>query len=144
LATVDESLGELSAQRRFQTWLLALFAGVALILSAVGVYGILHFTVAQRTHEFGVRIALGASDRQLLGHVLGDGRRLPALGVLFGLAVAWGLTRVLGHLLFQVSATDPLTFAGVAVVLLLVAFAACWIPARRASRVDPIAALRAD
>jgi ABC-type antimicrobial peptide transport system permease subunit len=103
-----------------------------------------HLTVAQRTHEFGVRIALRASDRQLLGHVLGDGMRLPAQGVSFGLAVAWGLTRVLDHLLFQVSATDPLTFAGVAVLLPLVAFAACWIPARRASRVDPIVALRGD
>ena len=144
MTTVEDLLGERSAQRRFQTWLLALFAGAALMLSAVGVYGILHFTVEQRTHEFGVRLALGANHRQLLAHVLRSGMRLPAVGVSLGLAAALALTRVLDHLLFQVSATDPLTFGGVAVLLLLVAFAACWIPARRASRVDPIVALRAE
>jgi putative ABC transport system permease protein len=144
MTTVEDLLGERSAQRRFQTWLLALFAGAALMLSAVGVYGILHFTVEQRTHEFGVRLALGANHRQLLAHVIRSGMRLPAVGVSLGLAAALGLTRVLDHLLFQVSATDPLTFGGVAVLLLLVAFAACWIPARRASRVDPIVALRAE
>jgi predicted permease len=144
MVTAEESFGELGAQRRFQTWLLSFFAGAALVMSAVGVYGILHLTVAQRTHEFGVRLALGASKRQLLGHVLGHAMRLPVLGVALGLAVAIGLNRLLGHLLFQVTATDPLTFAGVAATLLIVALAACWIPARRASRVDPLAALRAE
>jgi putative ABC transport system permease protein len=144
MATVEESLGELGAQRRFQTWLLSAFALLALTLSAIGVYGILHFAVAQRTHEFGVRIALGASDATLLRLVLADGMKLPCIGLGIGLASAFGLTRVLSHLLFDVSATDPITFVGVAALLLVVAFVACWLPARRAARVDPIVALRAD
>jgi putative ABC transport system permease protein len=144
MVTVEESFGEFSAQRRFQTWLLSLFAGTALVLSAVGIYGILHFTVAQRMHEFGVRLALGASNRQLLGYVLGSAMRLPLMGVALGLGIAIGLTRLLGHLLFRVSATDPATFGGVALILLAVALVACWIPARRASQVDPIVALRGE
>ena len=142
MATVEESLGELGAQRRFQTWLLSAFALLALTLSAVGVYGILHFAVAQRTHEFGVRIALGASDATLLRLVLVDGMKLPFIGLGIGLASAFGLTRVLSHLLFDVSPTDPITFVGVAALLLIVAFVSCWLPARKASRVDPIVALR--
>jgi predicted permease len=142
--TVEESFGEFSAQRRFQTWLLSLFAGAALVLSAIGIYGILHFTVAQRTHEFGVRLALGASNRQLLRYVLGSAMRLPLIGVALGSGIAIGLTRLLDHLLFRVSATDPATFGGVALILLAVALVACWIPARRASQVDPIVALRGD
>ena len=142
MATVEESFGELGAQRRFQTWLLSAFALLALTLSAIGVYGILHFAVAQRTHEFGVRIALGASDATLVRLVLVDGMKLPCIGLGIGLASAFGLTRVLSHLLFDVSATDPITFVGVAALLLVVAFVACWLPARRASRVDPIVALR--
>ena len=144
MATVEESLGDLGAQRRFQTWLLSAFALLALTLSAIGVYGILHFTVAQRTQEFGVRIALGASETALLRLVLADGMRLPCTGLGIGLAAAFGLTRVLEHLLFGVRATDPITFAGVAALLVVVAFVACWLPARRAARVDPIVALRAQ
>jgi putative ABC transport system permease protein len=144
MATVEESLGELGAQRRFQTWLLSAFALLALTLSAIGVYGILHFAVAQRTHEFGVRIALGASDATLLRLVLVDGMKLPCIGLTIGLAAAFWLTRVIEHLLFGVRATDPITFAGVAALLLVVALVACWLPARRAARVDPIVALRAD
>jgi predicted permease len=142
METVEESLGELGAQRRFQTWLLSAFALLALALSAVGVYGILHFAVAQRTREFGVRIALGASDANLLRLVLVDGMKLPCIGLTIGLGAAFVLTRVMEHLLFGVKATDPITFVGVAAVLLAVALVACWLPARRASRVDPIVALR--
>ena len=141
-AAVEESLGELGAQRRFQTWLLSAFALLALALSAVGVYGILHFAVAQRTHEFGVRIALGASDATLLRLVLVDGMKLPFIGLTIGLVAAFGLTRVMEHLLFGVKATDPITFAGVAALLVAVALVACWLPARRATRIDPIVALR--
>jgi predicted permease len=142
MATLEEWLGELGAQRRFQTWLLSAFALLALTLSAVGVYGILHFAVAQRTHEFGVRIALGASAATLLRLVLVDGMKLPVIGLTIGLAAAFGLTRVMEHLLFGVQTTDPVTFAGVAALLLVVALVACWLPARRAARIDPIVALR--
>jgi ABC-type antimicrobial peptide transport system permease subunit len=105
---------------------------------------VLHFAVARRTREFGVRIALGASHGMLLRQVLADGMKLPLVGLGLGLAVAFGLTRVMEHLLFGVTATDPITFAGVACVLGVVAFVACWLPARRASRVDPITALRCE
>jgi putative ABC transport system permease protein len=142
--TVEESLGELGVQRRFQTGLLSAFALLALALSAIGVYGILHFTVAQRTHEFGVRIALGASQATLLRLVLVDGMKLPLIGLTIGLAWAFGLTRVMEHLLFGVRATDPITFAVVSALLLAVALVACWLPARRAARVDPIVALRCE
>jgi predicted permease len=141
---VDESFRELTAQRRFQTWLLSLFAGVALLLSAVGVYSVMHFTVAQRAHEFGVRIALGATNRDVLRLVFGEGIRWPVLGLAVGLAAAFGLTRVLTHLLFGVTATDPVTFFSVALLLIVVALVACWLPARRATRVDPIVALRCE
>jgi predicted permease len=144
IATVDQTFEDLGAQRRFQTAMMTLFAMAALVLSAVGVYGLLHFAVAQRTHEFGVRLALGASSGDLLRLVLGEGLRLPVAGLALGLTGAFALTRVLRHLLFEVSATDPVTFAAVAALLLAVAFVACWLPARRAARVDPIVALRCE
>ena len=142
--TVEEMFGDLTAERRFQAWLMAAFALAALLLSAVGIYAIVHFTVSQRTREFGVRIAMGATRQDLFRLVVGQGLRLPALGVAAGLAGAFGVTRVIEHLLFQISPTDPVTFGGVAGVLMIVALLACWIPARQATRIDPLTALRCE
>lgn len=131
-----------SSQQRFLALLLGLFAGLALVLAAVGIYGVIAYSVAQRTHELGIRIALGAGRRDLLRMVLGEGLLMAAAGVIVGLAGAWGLSRFVRTLLYGVRPNDPLTFAAVPVVLLLVALLACYIPARRATKVDPMVALR--
>jgi putative ABC transport system permease protein len=141
-ATAEATLGDLGAQRRFQTWLLTLFAGVALLLAAIGTYGIVHFAVAQRAQEIGVRMALGAGRGDIVRMILSQGMILPLAGTLIGLLGALSLTRVMRHLLFRVDPADPATFATVAIVLVLVALPACWLPARRAMRVDPLVALR--
>ena len=143
-AAMDDILGEAGSERRLQTWVLASFAAVSLLLAALGVYGVMHFTVAQRAHEFAVRMALGATRRELARLVLGDGMRLPLVGLTLGLVVAVWLNRLLTHLLFGITATDPVTFAAVAVVVLAAALVACWLPARKAARVDPLVALRCE
>jgi len=130
------------AARRFSMILLGVFAALALVMSCVGIYGVLSYVVGQRTHEIGIRLALGASRWGVLRMVLGQGSKLVLLGAALGLAGAVVLTRLMAKLLFGVSAHDPLTFAGVGTLLFLVALAACYIPARRALRVDPILALR--
>ena len=140
--TLEDVIGGSLAARRLSMILLGTFAGLALVLSCVGIYGVVSYVVGQRTREIGVRMALGAQGRDVMRLVLGQGTRMALLGVVAGIGAALGLTRLMANQLFGVSAHDPLTFAAVAVVLLLVALLACYIPARRALRVDPIVALR--
>ena len=140
--TMAEILGEESAQRRVGMTLLAAFAGLALLLASLGIYGVLSFFVAQRTQEIGVRLALGASPRSILALVLGKGMRLTLAGLGLGLLGAFALTRLIESQLFGVSASDPVTYAGLALLLACVALLACYLPARRATKVDPMVALR--
>ena len=140
--TADEIISRSLSARRFAMILLAVFAVLALVLSSIGIYGVISYIAGQRTHEIGIRIALGAQRSDILKIVLGQGARLAVIGVAIGLAAAAGLTRLMTTILYGVSATDPVTFAGVAIVLMIVALAACYIPARRAMRTDPMVALR--
>jgi putative ABC transport system permease protein len=142
IKTMDSMLGDMRAQRRLNMILFAIFAVVALLLASVGIYGIISHSVTQRTHELGVRMALGARSVDVLGLVLRQGMGLSILGITIGLAAAFMLTRVMASLLYGVSATDPITFAALAGILALVSLVASYIPARRATKVDPIEALR--
>jgi putative ABC transport system permease protein len=142
IATMDQLVSTSVAQPRLNLSLLVAFAVLALVLAAVGVYGVMAYAVTQRTHEFGIRTALGASPTDVLKQVFLEGGRLAALGLALGLIAALLLTRLMASLLFGVSPSDPITLGLVAVILALVAFAACYIPARRAARVDPVIALR--
>ena len=139
---MDEVITKSLASRRLNLWLLGIFAGIALVLSAAGLYGVISYLVAQRTREIGVRIALGAQTRDVIGLVMGQGARLTAVGIALGLLGALAFTRVLASLLYGVSARDPLTFAAIAALLAAVALLATWLPARRAARVDPMSAIR--
>ena len=141
-STFADEMGGWLADRRFLLLLVGLFAAAALALAAVGIYGVVAFSVARRTQEIGIRMAIGARRGNVLCLVLGEGARMAALGVVIGIGASLGITRLLSTLLFCVSATDPLTFGGVAVLLSLVALAASYIPAHRATKVDAMVALR--
>ena len=142
--TLDEVVSSSFAARRLSMILLSLFATLALVLACVGIYGVISYLVGQRSHEIGVRVALGARSSDVLRLVIGQGVKMALMGVVIGVGAALGLTRLMANQLFGVSAHDPLTFAGVAVLLILVAVAACFVPARRAMRVDPIVVLRCE
>jgi predicted permease len=139
---MDQLLASSLAERRFSMALLGIFAGIALLLAVIGVYGVVSYLVGRRTHEIGIRIALGAQQRDILCIVLGEGGKMALVGIVIGLAASLVVTRFMATMLFGVSATDPLTFVVVAFILLSVTLLACWIPARRAMRVDPMVALR--
>jgi predicted permease len=142
--TMDEVISRSMAERRFALEILAIFAGVALLLAAIGIYGVMSYTFSRRIHEIGIRVALGAQRIDILRMALGEGMRLVVLGLVAGLIGAVALTRFLRSLLFSVTSTDPLVFASIAVLLAAVALFACYIPARRATRVDPLVALREE
>ncbi len=142
VATLEEMVATHLAQPRFSAVLLNCLSGLALLLAAVGIYGVLSVSVAQRTGEFGVRLALGAQTSDLLKLVVGQGLRLVAIGLAIGLLLSFALTRLIASLLFGVSATDPFTFFGIALALIMTSVLACWLPARRATKVDPLQALR--
>jgi putative ABC transport system permease protein len=142
VATLNQLLAREAAPRRFNLTLFSIFAALALVLAATGVYGVIAYSVARRTHEVGIRMALGAQRRDVLGLFISDGMRLVLVGLVIGLVSAFALTRLMSSLLFGVSATDFLTFAIVAVSLAAIGLLACYLPARRATRVDPLVALR--
>jgi putative ABC transport system permease protein len=139
-ARIDRSL----KNQRFNMVLLAVFASCALTLAAIGIYGIVAYAVTERTHEIGVRVALGAQRQDIMRMVVRQGMTMTLIGTGAGLAAAFGVTRVMSTLLFGVSAADPITFAVIPLLLLAVAAWACYVPARRATRVDPIVALRCE
>jgi ABC-type antimicrobial peptide transport system permease subunit len=142
IASFETQVGNALATPRFAAVLFGIFAGTALLLAAIGVYGVMAYLVRRRTHEFGLRSALGASTRQLVLSVIGGALRLTAAGVAVGLFGAWILTQSIASLLFGVSPTDPVTFVSIALTLALVGLVASVLPARRAARADPLVALR--
>ena len=144
IATVETLISRTLGERRFNLILLGAFAVIALLLAGIGIYGLISFSISRRGHEFGVRMAMGAQTGDIMKMVLKEGLMLMLAGVGLGLAVSIALTRLLSSLLFGTSATDPLTFVMISVVLAVVALTACFVPARRATKVDPMVALRYD
>ncbi|PWT93386.1 MAG: hypothetical protein C5B55_04655 [Blastocatellia bacterium] len=142
IRTVEFLVNRSVADRRFLMALMGAFAGIALLLTMIGLYGVISYLVNQRTQEIGIRMALGAQMDDILRMVLKQGMLFVLMGVGLGLCAAWLATRLMGKLLFQISATDPVTFASIAVLLIVVALLACYLPARRATKVDPLVALR--
>jgi putative ABC transport system permease protein len=142
VSSMEQVVANAVWQPRFWMGLLGAFAAVALVLAAVGIYGVMSYAMSRRTHEIGIRMALGARQAEVVGMVLRQGLALAGLGLLLGLAGALALTRLMRTLLYQVQAGDPLTFVGVSFLLAAVALLACYIPARRAARIDPLTALR--
>jgi putative ABC transport system permease protein len=144
VSTMAQQVASQTTQSRFSAWLLGIFAVLALILAAVGIYSVMAYAVEQRGRELGIRLALGARSADVLRMVMGQGMRLAMVGVLLGIGTALALTQLMKRLLFGVAAADPLTYGLIALLLTLVALLACWIPARRATKVDPMLALRAE
>ena len=144
VVTVEQQLSDQIAPRRFQTWLLALFSLIALVLATIGIYAVMHYSVAQRTHEIGIRMALGAQPRNVIQMVLRQGLTMTLCGLGLGLAGAMWLTRLLAAMLFSVTPTDPATLTGVSLLLIAASILAISIPAWRAARVDPLEALRQE
>jgi putative ABC transport system permease protein len=142
--TMDQALSNSVARTRLSMWLMGAFALMGLMLAASGIYGLVSYTVTQRRHEIGVRRALGAQTRDVLRLIVGQGMRLALVGVALGLVASFGLTRLMSNLLVGVDATDPLTFGAIALLLLLVSLVAAFVPARRATKVDPLVALRSE
>ncbi len=142
ITMADQQMWEIQAPRRFETIRLTIFSVLAILLAAAGIYGLLQHAVAQRTKEIGIRLALGARGSDVTRLVLSHGLRGVAIGLLAGVTVSYAATRVLASVLYDITATDPMTFAGVVVLLIAVAFAASSLPARRAVKVDPMVALR--
>jgi ABC-type antimicrobial peptide transport system permease subunit len=142
VSSMDQVRSRSTSRQRFNMWLMSVFGASALLLAAIGIYGLMAYSVAQRTQEIGIRLALGAESAQVRRMIVVQGMRLALVGVVLGVAAAFGLARVIATFLFGVSAWDPLVFAGMPALLTAVAFVAVWVPARRASRVDPIIALR--
>jgi putative ABC transport system permease protein len=142
LSSMEEVVSKSMVQPRFLALLLATFSGIALFLAAIGIYGVMAYSVAQRTQEIGVRMALGARPVHVLKLVLGQSLVMLVIGTVVGLAGAFALTRLMRTLLFEITATDPLTYVSVIGILAVVALLACYIPARRAAKVDPLVALR--
>ncbi len=140
IATLDRLVSTSTEQQQFSVLLLGVFAAVAVVLAAVGLYGVMSYGVSQRTHEIGIRMALGAQREHVLGLIMRQGIKLTLSGIAFGLLAAWMVTRLLTVLLYGVSVTDPLTFVGISLLLISVALLACYLPARRATRVDPMVA----
>ena len=142
IRTMDQVIANSTARQNFNMLLLTIFAGLALLLAGIGIYGLMSYTVEQRTQELGIRMALGAAQSDMLKLVVRQGMLLSGIGVAIGLAASFGLNQILKNLLFGVKATDPITYLSVAVVLVSVALLACYIPARRATKIDPLVALR--
>jgi len=144
LKTVERRISERTSPKRFMTAMMGVFAAIALLLAGVGLYAVMAYVVSQRTHEIGVRLALGARSRDILRLISRQGLKLTLAGLALGMAGAFTLTRVMAPLLYGVAATDPLTFILISLSLAGVALLACWLPARRATKVDPMVALRCE
>ena len=142
IKTLGDVIADTVAPRKFNMMLFTLFAVIAMLLAALGIYGVMAYSVAERTHEVGIRMALGAQKSDVLGLIIRKGMSITLIGIAVGLAIAFALTRLMATLLFGVTPTDAMTFAAVSAFVMLVALFACYIPARRATKVDPLVALR--